>query len=150
MQGIPPGLATLESTAHHLHVNARRLQALTAQTPLRRVAPVSLGRSLGTYRLIPQLGIAVLRQVNADTPYHLQAWQAALADLLASDTWLEATAHLNRWRPRGGEARGGRFGTQVYAFDPAGTVALVQAAQPAFLDACLVPPAVPPPAAPSP
>ena len=57
MEGVPPGLATLESTAHHLHVSARRLQALTAQTPLRQVAPVSLGRALGTYRLVPQLGI---------------------------------------------------------------------------------------------
>jgi hypothetical protein len=107
VQGIPPGLITLESTAHHLHVSARRLQALTAQTSLRRVAPVSLGRSLGTYRLIPQLGIAVLRQVNAGTSYHLQAWQAALADLLASDTWLEATAQLSRRRPVRGDARGG-------------------------------------------
>ena len=42
MQDIPPGLVTLESTAHHLHVSARRLHALTAQTPLRQIAPVSL------------------------------------------------------------------------------------------------------------
>ena len=52
MQDIPPGLVTLESTAHHLHVSARRLQALTAQTPLRQVAPVSLGRALGMSVLI--------------------------------------------------------------------------------------------------
>jgi hypothetical protein len=53
---------------------------------------------------------------------------------------------IGRALPPAPEARAVQpcFGTQVYAFDPAGTVALVQAAQPAFLDACLVPPAVPP------
>src|SRR5436305_7865863 len=115
---VPPGLATLESTAHHLHVSARRLQALTAQTPLRRVAPVSLGRALGTYRLIPQLGIAVLRQVNARASYHLPSWQAALVDLLASDTWLEATAHLSRGRRTRGDVRGGRATVESMLVSP--------------------------------
>jgi len=94
MEAIPPGMATLERTAQHLRVSPRRLYTLTLQTPLKRIKPVSLGRSLGTYRLIPQLGIAVLRQFLVSSSYHLPSWHAALTDLLASETWNDATEHL--------------------------------------------------------
>lgn len=75
---IPPGMATMESAARHLEISPRRLNALAEQTPLQHIAPVALGRSLGTYRLIPLLGILVLRQLLPATPWHLAAWRAAL------------------------------------------------------------------------
>ncbi len=116
---VPPGMATLESTARHLRVSAQRLRALTAETPLRQLAPVPLGRSLGTYRLIPQLGIAVLRQMRGDLPYHLHAWQAALADVLDSSTWRQATAHLTaiNWADQG--AKGGQTAVEEMLVSPA-------------------------------
>ena len=94
MQLIPPGMVTTESVARHLHISSRRLNALAAQTPLKDIGTVALGRSLGTYRLVPQLGVSLLRQALARSPHHLCAWQDALLDVLSSETWRGATTYL--------------------------------------------------------
>lgn len=95
MQLVPPGMVTMESAARHLHISTRRLNALAAQTPLHDIATVALGRSLGTYRLVPQLGVVLLRQALARSPHHLCAWQDALLDVLSSQAWQGATTYLS-------------------------------------------------------
>src|SRR5581483_9012897 len=87
-------MVTMESVARHLHISARRLNVLATQTPLQDIETVALGRSLGTYRLVPQLGVALLRQTLARSPHHLCAWHDALLDVLSSESWREATAYL--------------------------------------------------------
>lgn len=91
---ILPGLATLETTADHLRVPERRLRALIRATPLARIAPVALGRARGSYRLLPQLGLAALRQALSPVPRRLPDWEAALAALLASEPWRTALARV--------------------------------------------------------
>lgn len=105
MHLIPPGMATMESVARHLHTSSRRLNALAERTPLKGIETVALGRALGTYRLVPQLGVALLRQARARSPHHLCAWQDALLDVLSSQTWRRAMAYLsdqNRMEWHGG------------------------------------------------
>ncbi len=106
-QVVPPGVATMESTAHHLQVSARRLQDAVRKTPLEQIKPISLGRSRGTYRLIPQLGIALLRQVLSVYPFRLALWEKAVCEVLGSSAWRQTTKQIiasgrMQWPPQGG------------------------------------------------
>jgi hypothetical protein len=93
----------MERAARHLEVGPRRLHALSMHTPLQHIKPVALGRSLGTYRLIPLLGVVVLQQHLAAKPWHLAAWHATLETVLASDAWRQAIDQLREeaWAQHG-------------------------------------------------
>jgi hypothetical protein len=90
MDRVPPGVTTMEIAARHLRVGQRRLHQLAVLTRLTAVAPVHLGRALGSYRLIPHLSVPVLRQALSPEPRRLAAWQEALQDILASKAWAQA------------------------------------------------------------
>ena len=97
MHAIPPGIVTLTDAARHLDLSTRQLHAVAASTPLRSLHTVALGRALGTYRLIPQLGVILLRQLCTAHPWYTPAWQTAIRALLASASWqaaLEAVREL--------------------------------------------------------
>ncbi len=90
MGTIPPGLTTQEGAARRLAMTPRQFRGYAERTPLARQRPVALGRGRGTYRFIPQIGVIVLRQVRARTPWRLDAWLLALDDILGSNEWRAA------------------------------------------------------------
>ncbi len=73
MRAIPPGLTTQEGAARRLAMTPRQFRGYAERTPLARQRPVALGRGRGTYRFIPQVGVIVLRQIRARTPWRLDA-----------------------------------------------------------------------------
>ena len=87
---VPPGLITTSTTARHLRVHGRQLRKLTEQTALSTVAPVALGRAMGSFGFVPQVGVMALRQIRSGAPYRLTSWQAALEDILKSGAWQRA------------------------------------------------------------
>src|SRR5690242_5184505 len=101
MDVVPPGVTTMEIAARHLRVGTRRMYDLATRTHLTDITPVPLGRSLGTYRLIPHLGVPLLRQALSPAPRRLSEWQEAVRDVLASGAWTRALAAIAR-RPAGG------------------------------------------------
>lgn len=107
--GVPRAIETMQGTAHRLHVSMRRLRALVEDTPLASAQTVPLGRSIGTYRLWPSIGVALLRQFLTPTPWYVREWCAAVEDVLASPAWLQATRSVAQVRidrdVRGQEAR---------------------------------------------
>lgn len=94
MSTVPPGIVTIESAARHLDISARHLNALAAQTPIQDIETIALGRALGTYRLIPQLGVVLLRQLCVPQPWYLTLWLEAVRDLLTSSAWQHAIEQL--------------------------------------------------------
>lgn len=107
MDLVPPGITTMETAARHLRTGARRLHDAAARTHLTDIKPVPLGRSLGTYRLIPQVSVPLLRQALSPAPRRLAAWQDAVDDVLASDAWTRALASVARRPSREHGAGGG-------------------------------------------
>lgn len=87
---IPRAIETLEGTARRLHVTPRQLAKLASDTPLATVKTVPLGRSLGTYRLWPFVGVAFLRQRRSSAPWHQREWCAAIGDVVESKAWRQA------------------------------------------------------------
>src|SRR5579871_2826878 len=104
MHIIPPAAATMDSVARHLQVGPRRVQALMTMSRLNELATLALGHSRGTYRLIPELGIALLRQFQTPPPLHLDLWQQAVHEVAASSCWhtLYTTLREIDWRVAAG------------------------------------------------
>lgn len=91
---VPPGLITAATVARHLGVRGRQFRKLAARTALSSAEPVALGRAMGSFRHVPQLGVMVLRQIRSEAPHRLASWQGALADVLQSASWRRATLAL--------------------------------------------------------
>jgi len=108
-EDVPRAIETMQGAAHRLHISMRRLHALIEDTPLANTPTTPLGRSIGTYRLWPYMGVALLRQCLAPEPWYAREWYAAIEDVLTSTAWLQATrsvAHVRISREaRGQEAR---------------------------------------------
>jgi hypothetical protein len=93
---VPPGIVTLETVGLHVHLQGRRFRALLARTPVGTTDSVSLGRAAGTYRIVPQLGVLLLRQLCSTIPLRLGAWEEALREFLVSAAWRDGTHALAR------------------------------------------------------
>ena len=108
MGAIPPGMTTQEGAARRLAMTPRQFRSCAERTPLTRQRPVALGHGRGTYRFIPQVGVIVLRQARARTPWRLDAWLSTLDDVLRSDEWHAAVRGVSDQltagvRPRAGD-----------------------------------------------
>ncbi len=120
MHIIPPAAATMDATARHLQLGPRRVQALLSASRLNELAMLALGHSRGTYRLIPEVGIALLRQFQAPSPLHVDLWQRAVHDVTASSSWhaLGTALKESDW-PAAARGATGQAGIETVLHSPA-------------------------------
>ncbi len=85
----------------------RQFRGYLERTPLARQHPIALGRGRGAYRFIPQVGVIVLRQARAHTPWRLDSWFVTLDDILRSDEWHAAVRGVADQLATGMRSRGG-------------------------------------------
>jgi hypothetical protein len=121
MHVIPPAAMTMDSVARHLQVGPRRAQALLTMSRLNELATLALGHSRGTYRLIPELGIALLRQFQTSAPLRVDLWRQAVHEVIASSSWRTLCATLREidWRAAAGGGTGIETVLQSPALGPA-------------------------------